>query len=314
MELYIEKDFIDNFFIDYDEFHIIHKIVGSIFKEYHNLTVLMNVTIENVEDLVNLKKENGFIAYLCNNNQPPIPVDSIKDDLFSKSKFEQTIVFMDEKKDWFLEAENKGVLCFSFDNFKEKINEIINNLHFNIDLSEKFYGWEVLKNFKSIRFNSISISDNYILSDKTQQKMDENVFPLLKNVFFDKENKIKISFFTKELNPISKNDKHIKEKAKKRYNKLNSAFANFDTTFSIILTDLSSGFDFHDRIIMTNFSILESGKGFNLIPFKKSNSQIISRTIFDKYTYKRLNNLQLKYSEYLNKLNNLETLKFKMYP
>ena len=59
---------------------------------------------------------------------------------------------------------------------------------------------------------------------------------------------------------------------------------------------------------------IDCGEGFNLIPYTASNSQIISETIFDKYTYNRLKNIRKNQLEYIKKLNKLETSKFKMYP
>ena len=59
---------------------------------------------------------------------------------------------------------------------------------------------------------------------------------------------------------------------------------------------------------------MECGKGFNIIPAKPSNSQIISRTIFEKYTYNRLNRIQKNQKKYIDKLVQLDTLKFKLYP
>ena len=59
---------------------------------------------------------------------------------------------------------------------------------------------------------------------------------------------------------------------------------------------------------------MDSGVGFNLMPMKKSDSQIISETIFEKYTYDRLKNLTKIQTAYLLKLKRLETLDFKMFP
>ena len=186
------------------------------------------------------------------------------------------MVFMSKEQDWFVDAENKGVLCFSFDNYKEKIKEIIDELHFRIDLSENFTGWDFLQRFKTINFNNLIVSDSYILSDKSNQKIEDNIIPILKNLIHSKNEKIDISILTKELNPIKPEDKYKKEKAKKRYGKLNSSFANYKTKFSIILNDFPYNFVLHDRNIATNFSLLDCGEGFNLVPYKASNSQIIS--------------------------------------
>ncbi len=309
MELYIEKEFLDNFYMDYNN-DSIQQRVKNIFIGYGSKRVYIDFDINDFEKIEN---ENEYFALICN-TIPPTPVKSIKEHLFSKSNFEQNLIFMNKEHDWFLDAENKGALCFSFDNYKGKINEIIDKLHFKIDLSENFMGWEFLQNFKTINFNNLVISDGYILSDKNRQKIEENIIPILKNLISDKKENINISILTKELNPIKPEDKYKREKAKKRYGKLNSIFSNYKAKFFIILSDFPSDFVLHDRNISTNFSLIDCGEGFNLMPYKASNSQIISETIFDKYTYNRLKNIKKKQFDYIEKLKKLDTVKFKMYP
>ena len=307
MELYIEKKFLNNFSKD-NSGAAIYKIVRKMFIEYGEKRVFIDF---NEDEFKGLNSENEVFNLLYNIS-PPIPVNSIKEHLFSKSNFSQTIVFTNSKEDWFEAAEKKGVLCFCFDNYQEKIKEIVDELHFKIDLSEGFSDWAFLKKFKAIKYNGILISDRYILSDKTNQKMTDNIIPILKNLVSDKNKNI--SIFTKDLNPIKPEEKYKKEKAKKRHAKLMTAFATYEAKFSIYISDFPFDFVIHDRNIATNFSLMDCGEGFNLIPYKASNSQIISETIFNKYTYKRLKNIQKQQTKYIQKLNRLETLKFKMYP
>lgn len=309
MELYIEKEFLDNFYLDYSA-EPIQEIVKKIFIEYGKKRVFIDYDAENFEKLEN---ENEFFA-LISNIIPPTPVNSIKEHLFSKSDFSQTIVFTNNKEEWFKDVENKGALCFCFENFEKKIKNIIDQLHFRIDLSESFTDWNFLSKFQLLDFNTITISDRYILSDKDNQKIDDNLIPVLKSFILNRNAKIKIDILTKELNALSSSDNHKKEKAKKIFTKLNRVFANSKTKFNIIMNDFPHQFVMHDRSIATNFSLLECGEGFNLIPFKPSDSEIRSETIFDKYTYKRLKNIKQKQKEYTNKLEALNTVKFKMYP
>jgi|TARA_R110002096_G_scaffold397632_1_gene593517 hypothetical protein len=309
MELYIDKEFLDNFYLDYND-KPIQEIVKKIFIEYGEKRVFVNYDAANFEKLEN---ENEFFA-LISNIIPPTPVNSIKEHLFSKSDFRQTIVFSNYNEEWLKDIESKGALCFCFENFEEKIKNIIDQLHFRIDLSESFTDWNFLSKFHFLDFNTITISDRYILSDKDNQKIDDNLIPVLKSFFSNKKTEIKIDILTKELNAISSSDNHKKEKAKKIINKLNRVFANSKAKFNIIMNDFPSHYVMHDRSIATNFSLLECGKGFNLIPFKASDSEIRSETIFDKYTYNRLKNIQQKQKEYTRKLMSLNTMKFKMYP
>ena len=313
MELYIEKKFLDNFYLDYEN-RIVQKTVESIMLEYGSKQVFMDVKIDTAEDLELLKKENNFFALICSNDKVPVPVTSMKDHIFQASGFGQTLIFLNTEQDWCKEAESKGALCFYFDNYQEKIKKITKKLHFKIDLSENFTGWDFLHNFKSINFNELVISDNYILSDTTNQKIDDNIIPILKNLIFDEQRNIQISILTKKLVPINQEDKYKKEKAKKLHGKLNRIFANFKTKFSIILSDFSSDFKLHDRNIATNFSLIDCGEGFNLMPYKASNSQIVSESIFEKYTYNRLKNIRKNQKEYIEKLIKSETIQFKMFP
>ena len=108
----------------------------------------------------------------------PTPKSSLKDHLFSsKSNFNQTLVFMNQKQNVNKWSVNKETLCFSFENYKEKIKTIIDKLHFKIDLSEDFQGWDFLQAFKILNYNHLSISDGYILSDKKDQKIIDNLVP-----------------------------------------------------------------------------------------------------------------------------------------
>jgi hypothetical protein len=308
MELFIEKEFLEDFEIDFEK-NPIKEVVKKIITNYGDKQVFINY---EEKDFVQLKNEYEFFALICNTTVP-IPVSNIKESV-KKSNFLQTLVFTKKEENWFEEIENKGALCFSFDNYEQKIKIIIDNLHFRIDLSEQFNGWSFLDVFKTISYNKIIVTDGYVLVDSDGQKMEENIIPILKKLSDACLNNISITFFTKELKPISNQAKYIREKAKKRITKFNSLFANINVKFKIINSSLNLGIDLHDRNIATNFSLLDSGKGLNLIPYKNSNSQIISETIFEKYTYNRLNSILRLQNKYIEKLNKLETLEFTQYP
>ncbi len=299
MELYIEKDFLDNFYIDFDESQI-NKIAKKVITEYGNKRVFINYKIDEFEKL---EDENEIFA-LISNTLPPIPVADIKTHLFEQSDFKQTLIFMNENEDWFEEAEKEGALCFSFDNYREKIEKIIDKLHYKIDLSIKFPGWENLLNvFKFINFNKVVITDGYILTVDHENKIESDIIKILQ-VLNDENYSCNIEILTKELNsPINNETRHIKEKAKKRYKYLKKQFSNKKMDFRILMYYNNDSYDFHDRTIESNFTLMDCGKGFRLEKNKKiSNSQIISETIFEKYTYDRLKshkNLRKKYFEKL---------------
>ena len=209
MELYIEKEFLDNFYIEVDQNNITpeQKIVISILSEYGDKSVFMDYQVTKPDDLEHLKIENEYFALLCSGDKAPNEINSIEEHLFKLSDFKQTIVFMNDKKEWFSKAQKEGALCFHFENYKSEISSIVNQFHFRLDLNEAFEGWGFLEIFKNLEFNQIRISDGYILSDKDRQKIDDNIIPILKNIISSKnENRIKIEILTKELNPLSEQE------------------------------------------------------------------------------------------------------------
>jgi hypothetical protein len=310
MELYIEKKFLDDFFADYSDVEIKVKL-KNVFIEYGTKQVYIDYKSEGFHQFI---EDNPFFEMMASNDISPMPVESIEQDLFKNSNFNQTLVFTQKEKSWFNKAESMGALCFSFDNYEKKIKSIINQLHFKIDLGETFNGWDFLDAFSTINYNKITITDGYVLGDKSNQKMSDNIIPILKRLVSPHLTNLSITFFTKDLKPLSNQAKHIKEQAKKRCVKFNRLFANFKVNFKIINSALDAGVDLHDRNIATNFSLLDSGKGLNLIPHKTSNSQIISETIFEKYTYNRLNNIVSNQNQFVVNIKNADATKFKMFP
>ena len=316
MELYIEKAFIDDFYLDVnlEKPSSSQKILLNIFKEYGEVNKYMDIKVNSPQDLDDLKSSNLLIAFLTLNH-PPQPVESIKDHFFNNEKHEQTLIFSQKVHDWFDDAKKKGALCFSIEDYEIKIRSIIKGCHFRIDLSQGFDGWNLLSSLNELPSNEIIISDGYIIIDKEKQKIDDNLIPMLKSIVNKNSCQIKTSLFTKELNPIRNEPLKIEEKAKKVYNKLNRVFADYNNVYKIISTaNHNFNFKIHDRIILTNFIIIECGIGFNLIPSESSNSQIIVDSIFDKYTYNRMKNLKKCYYDYESHLNKIESSNFKSYP
>jgi len=311
MEVYIDKEFLDSFYADFDE-RDVQKRLEKLFINYGSKQVFIECSESDFESLYN---ENEIFSNIVSSGTTVIPIESIKSHLFDKSNYDQTLVFTYDELGWFKNAENEGVLCFSFDNYEHKIKTIIENLHFKIDLSESFPGWDFASVFKKIKFNKISISDAYIFTDTDNKRISENIIPFLKKLIDININRLSVGVFTKYFNSLQPNEASKMEKIHRIHNLFNSTFSKSNVKFKIISTEYSqTGFKRHDRYIATNFSILDCGMGFNLVPFTPNDSQIISETIFDYYTYKRLKNLLLYQSKYISKLNRLDSLSFIMFP
>jgi len=315
MELYIEKEFLDDFFIDYNDNNLIQKTVKQIFEDYGDKSIFINAMENSFEDFEKLKEENPFFASICNNNMSPNFVE-ISWGLIKESNFNQTLIFTNKTYDWFKDAEEKGALCFSYDSYETDIGNIIKNLHFKIDLSEGFKGWGFLDKMNQINYNYLTITDGYILKD--EKKMRYNIFQILNKLTLS--HNIYLDILTKELKPDHPKDgEKRKAKAKERYNAINDKYNSKIKNIRIIMSEgliNEEGFNFHDRIIQTNFSLMDCGKGFDDLKINKiSNSQIISETIFDKYTYDRLRRHKSYQTKYINGLIDSKAGKnFKMFP
>jgi len=332
MQLFIEQDFLDKYYNEFDKYKLSaeKKILDKFFSEYTELEIYLDCkTNEEIEDQF---KQNSILKKILTNNPAVKAIGRFENYFADNFKHKQALVFLRHKSEWSEALFNKGVLCFFYDTYEERLKDIINELHFRIDLSERinpqFKGWAEFKKFKVLPLNSMVVSDKFVLSDKTGQEIDKNLIPLLKNILEEKqETNIEITILTdKILENANRDDKNIKEreKVKKRHKYLNSRFAQYKIKFSIIkilTVGKLSNFELHDRIVYTNYSILEIGKGLNLSrnisnDNLKSNSEIRCETIFDKYTYNRYKNHLKMLSNYFASLKSLNHAEkpFKYYP
>ena len=282
MELYIEKEFFERF---NDELHSDFKARGKIalttlLKTYGDVNLFINYALNTPAEL---NQFNIDFFEVIPPNSPITPIKSLKEHFFEYSKCEQTLIFSIKDEDWFGEAEKKGALCFSYQNYQKKIESIIticDNL--KVDLSENFIGWDYFRELKSIPKNKIIINDGYIFAENSGNKpIEENIIPLLKNVIYQNL-ETKVDFFTNYLNFKKESERFDIEKIKK---KLLNVFNN----------DYKLAFEYiqhhkHDRILYSNFFLMGCGVGFNFNTRSKSNSLIAVDSIFDKFNYKRINN------------------------
>lgn len=289
------------------------KIIWNLLINYPETKWFIDAKIDSVEDLDVLKRSNPILAHKADYFVPK-PTKSLKDSFFVSIENNNTcIAFCQKEENWFNEGEDKGGLCFSSNTMEDRISTIIENFHYKIDLSEERFSLDQIKFLRNT--NYIIVNDNYILSDKDNQKIDKNLSPLLKNLILESTGKIKLQIFSKNFNPLSPGTPiQIRDAVLKRSKKLHKVFANFNIEFKIINNTVSrtANLSYHDRVILTNFQAIDCGAGFNLIPHKPSNSQIISETIFELYTYKRIKNLRKKHQEYFLKISseNFQTSEF----
>lgn len=291
MNVFIEKEFIENFEIMYsDNAHLFEwKLLYVLFTEYTNINLFINSTDEDFEKVIN----NSEILRKLSDINPNIKLYSDLKKEIQNSNSVQTLVFTEKEKDWLNKFDNQAILHFTYGDFAYKLNSFINKYQVEIDLSDKEikFNWSVF-NFLSEKSNFIFITDPYILKDNSGQKIKDNLIPLLNNNL-NKTKHYKI-FIISELSDIN-----VKDKLRKLY----SGLAN--PNVKIYLINRFKGIDkgaFHDRLLYSNYSITTSGIGFNINSNKNYNSEVSTKTIFYKKTYKKYINHFKLIGEYIEKL------------
>lgn len=317
MNLFVEAEFILDFEITFDENRasVGQNVLFRIFKEYTELKIYF----DDVNILIN---EESFIFNLITDNQPEINIAGSFENYFSLNKIlsEQTIVLTKTPFPSMENIESNGGICLSWEDYEERLKFIIDNLHSEYLLAEnEFKSWDLLRGFSILPIKNIIIEDPYILSDTFNQKIIDNLIPLISNLMEGQINRSPLFIFTSEvLNKFEEKQNITIEKAiKKRYNLLLSRLSKYVNQVVFIESNVSKKVYYqHDRYLYTSYGLISVGEGFNLFPLTPSNSSVILSTIFEKGTYK-------KYKSHLKKLENISSptlqndeknYKFKIYP
>lgn len=273
MEIYIEKVVLNKLNIDFlnENLKLGQKKLMHLLENYDELVLCSNISFES-SDFELYKFENPLFAKIAE-KALIMSFESI-DDFLAKSKFEQTII-LDEHDDFNKKdlIERKGGLYFTYFNYSKKIEDIIDNCHKKIDLSERFNGWANIINVNYLNTNEVIINDNYLIS--RLEDINKFVLPLIKAVKSQYELK-KVVFITNYLN---QQNFRLTEKIEKIRSELN--LYNVE-----VLHNNFRNFTNHDRILYTNFYIIECPIGFNQVN-RISNSTITIDTIFDRFTYNK---------------------------
>lgn len=296
MDLFVEKEFIEEFELDYDcseNKSEIQKIVFSVFTEFTQINLFINASVSFIN-------ESRILSLFSDSNlniKFNVDFDERFNNQFALSN--QTLIFTKNTKSWFSSVKSIGALCYNYNDYEIDIQYFIDRTHFKIDLSQQEnipFKWEKF-NFLNKQTNFIIISDHHILCDKDGQKIGKNLIPLLKENL-DKNHSYSIFILTE-----------LAEDFEKKLGQLNSALNGYRAKIYLFhfLPEFEN-IDFHDRILYSNYTMTDSGKGFNLYSSKPKNSQIVNASIFEKYTFKRYNTHLKELGRYIYKLENKEHL------
>ncbi len=188
----------------------------------------------------------------------------------------------------------------------------------DLDPEERFSDWNNLSRWNH-PISDIYIYDKYLLVDTKNQSIKNNLIPMLSKLNTFSENEVKIKLFTLEENICtdSKNKSKIYPYKKKTDKKIKYIFHQFKKQFDNINLSICvisykalcvNRNDFfwleHDRMLMTNYYLIERGGGFNI--FNKDFKIIDSSKITFDYIFHRskYGNFFLK-KKFIDKLMNL---------
>ena len=274
MELYIEKAVLDQLNLDFlkEDLSLGQEKLRDILYSYDGITFYTDFNYDAVQ-LENYKLENPLFNKILAKATITLRSLSSLNQFIDETPFKQTLVLESKENDKNRDfIENKGGLYFSYANYSAKIETILSHFHKRIDLSEKFEGWHKTFTNNSLKLNEIIINDNYLLDSLSN--IDTYLKPLVNAVK-------KQSFLERILYITDFLNKRNFEKEKKE--------EQLRTTLKCcveIVHNNFNNFSNHDRILYTNFLMIDCPIGFNQV-HKISNSVITIHTIFDKFTYKR---------------------------
>lgn len=292
MDIFVEKEFIEEFELDYDCSEIktdIQKIVFSIFTEYTHINLFINAPESFIED-------SRILSLFSDSNlNVRFNFDFDQHFNFQFTLSNQTLVFTKNAKSWFTSVKSKNALCYSYLDYESGIQNFINRTHFKIDLADPEnipINWNIFK-FLKTQTNFIILSDPYILSDCSGQEIRKNLIPLLRENL--NENNFYSVFIITDVNKVTD--------IKNKLGQINSSLTDFKKKIYVFSIFKEIGnFGLHDRLLYSNYTITESGTGFNLNNSKPLNSILSSASFFEKVTYKRLNIHFKELRSYVNKL------------
>ena len=310
MDILIEQDFFEVFMEDY--FNQTKSLeLETMFTTYTGIKLHTDMSDEYIfskpilKSLISHNKslhtKEGFISKSQNNEFKYLSL------AFCGSK----------ESDWVDEFEKNGGLYFHRDNYKIKISDILQN-HNPIYLNKvDDFKWSDILPFKNLPGKGALIADNYILSDEF--KMKHNALPIIKELG-KKQGQITIltctNSNTKRVNTengLEQAQKQLRrsitdeiESNQARINNYKSK-ENIDIRVQVLpfykgILHKDHKFDLHDRRLMTRYSVVTVGKGFDLLPLNRkevNDYKVTVRTLFDKEAYDDIKNFTPTYNQYV---------------
>ncbi|MCB9251736.1 MAG: hypothetical protein H6605_04675 [Flavobacteriales bacterium] len=286
ISLYVSHKFVEEFQnrTDWTD-EIIYDFRNRFLKKIRGIEVITDSDFDGIEDLVNesefysdLSEINGIV---CDKTW----LDKLKDESFLYSGNLSKVFLLGNDFDCKAMTSEYNLLFINNSNLLDSWNDVRTDREISEmtpsnsdDNPFSFHSWEKLKLFKH-PFHDLLIFDLYLLGDKSNQKIDDNLIPMLNCLSeFNPKQKFELTILTKEfLKP--KNIYNPVEKIEEVFTKIGiekCKLIYYDAQKSESLKE-------HDRQLYTNYMVFDCGAGWNIFNQKggvNTSTKIIGRSIF----------------------------------
>lgn len=269
--LYISTAFIKEFGLRIDKDNdIVFDFRNQFLRRIRGIEIFINGTIEEIKELANT---NELYNDLTEN---PIKCDDswltkLEDETFLYSKPHSKVFLLGNDINCNALVSKYNLLFINNDNLKELWEQVRTDRQIaEMTPSEKcvdeysFVNWEQLLMYKH-PFHDIIILDFYLLGNKSNQKYNNNLIPMINNYLsFIGNDNFEISIISKEiLNPPKENPLAKISESYSLINKPHCKLIYYDDSI-INASQLKE----HDREIITNYMVFECPAGWNLFKEK----------------------------------------------
>ena len=265
--LVLQKEVLDDLFVREDEFQPFIKFLKKNFRNY-NLIINHNDSVE----LQQHSEENPIIELLLDKLLSITYLFDL-DDVLSTDRIgnycdQRTLILCNlNDADCNLKWEKSGLLYFNLNNLNkwDLFNDIIYSKSLkvscdsNIPNEYKFVKWSNITKF--LKFcNSVIIFDKYIFCDKSNQKIQDNLYLFLENLFQINNNHIQLTIISE-----FEKDDILKYHQQTNSYLISKGITNFDLNLIHHTKALyPRNFEgLHSRFILTNYLHILSNDSFN---------------------------------------------------
>lgn len=263
-EIIINKAFLDNFFVICNKEYDTHKMILQILKKLKKCKIITDY--ESIDAFKQSAKDNPLIDYLLEIRIPEIEFNAnieklINTEAFFNSGSPFKLFLVDE-------IDSKDIESYGFelntsseinDSFKKFID--IEGSHRlkvrkgDIPIERRFDSWECLERYNHA-CHSIVICDRYILTNIKDQKIKNNLVPLLEQLCKNPTKRIEIFISTEK---ISENIVNVYSVLEQHIKKIKPSI---DFHLSLIIKPPNSKIE-HFRSIYTNYFQYHPDNSFN---------------------------------------------------